>query len=94
MRRSISPDMHRHMRTSIDIPDPLLNKARSVARRRKTTLRSILLEGLREVVEKDMKKPLAYVLPDESFGEKGLVAGLAPADWEQIRLAAYEGRGG
>jgi hypothetical protein len=82
------------MRTSVDIPDPLLNKARSVARKRKTTLRSILLEGLREVLEKERQKRPTYELPDESFGEGGLVEGLAPTDWEQIRATAYEGRGG
>jgi hypothetical protein len=35
------------MRTSIDIPEPLLRRARAVARRRKTTLRAVLLDGLR-----------------------------------------------
>jgi len=83
-----------HMRTSIDIPDPLLHKARSVARSRKTTLRSILLEGLRSVLEREGQKKAPYELPDESFGQDGLVEGLAPTDWEQIRAAAYEGRGG
>jgi hypothetical protein len=82
------------MRTSVDIPDPLLHKARLVARRRKTTLRSILLEGLRRVLEKEGQKKPPYELPDESFGQGGPVEGLAPTDWERIRAIAYEGRGG
>ncbi len=86
--------MYVHMRTSIEIPDPLLRRARSVARKRNTTLRAILLEGLRRVVEQQSSDPKTYELRDESFGRGGLVEGLSATDWEQIRERVYEGRGG
>jgi hypothetical protein len=83
--------MSRHMRTSLDIPDPLLRKAKAVARARKTTLRQLVLEGLRAVVER-AKSP--YKLEDHSFGGRGLVEGVGWDDWEEILRRSYEGRGG
>jgi len=85
--------MRTHMRTSIDIPDPLLKRARSVARKRNTTLRAVLLEGLSRALE-DEGTTAPYSLPDESFGEGGLVEGLSPGEWDRIAALAYEGRGG
>ena len=86
--------MLRHMRPSVEIPDALLRKGRSVARKRRTTLRAILLEGVRKVVDQQSREVRRYVLRDESFGEGGLVEGLSATDWEEIRHRAYEGRGG
>ena len=83
--------MSRHIRTSFDIPDPLLRKAKAVARARKTTLRQLLLEGLRAVVE---ERPAPYRLEDHAFGGKGLVEGLGWDDWDEILRRSYEGRGG
>ena len=84
--------MLRHMRTSIELSDGLLERARRVARKRGTTLRALVEEGLRRIlVEKDLAP--AFRLEDASFGEGGLVDGLAEGDWERIRELSYEGRG-
>ena len=80
------------MRTSLDIPDPLLRKAKALARARRTTLRQLVLEGLRKVVEQPRKGP--QTLEDFSFGGKGLVDGLQWDDWDEILGRSYEGRGG
>jgi hypothetical protein len=80
------------MRTSLDIPDPLLRKAKAVARARKTTVRQLVLEGLRAVVERPAAPP--YRLEDHAFGGKGLAEGLRWDDWEEILRRSYEGRGG
>jgi hypothetical protein len=82
------------MRTSIDIPEPLLRRARAMARRRKTTLKSVLLEGLRLALEGEAASREDYVLPDESFGEGGVNRGGDMGDWEHIRDLVYQGRGG
>jgi hypothetical protein len=81
------------MRTSFDLPDPLLAKARKVARARGTTLRVLVTEGLQMVVDRHDARP-AFRLRDASFGQGGLVDGLDETDWERIRDLAYEGRGG
>lgn len=82
-----------HMRTSIDIPDALLARARRLAEARGTTLREIVLDGLRTVVEQSPRKTASFRLRDASFGDGGLTEGLHEADWERIRDLAYEGRG-
>jgi len=82
------------MRTSIDIPEPLLRRARASARKRKTTLRAVLLDGLRRALDDDASGGGPYVLPDESCGEGGVHEGIALDDWDRLRELAYDGRGG
>lgn len=81
-----------HMRTTIDLSDALLTRAKRLARQRGTTVRALVEEGLRKVL--DEQQPGAYRMPDASFGRGGLVDGLDAGDWERIRELAYEGRGG
>jgi hypothetical protein len=82
-----------HMRTTIDLPDALFAKAKRAARARNTTLRTLVIEGLRLVTARDAAAP-RFRLADASFGDGGLVDGLAETDWERIRDLAYEGRNG
>lgn len=89
---SISSDMVTHMKTTIEISDPLLEEAKRVAAREKTTLRSLVEAGLR-VVLRDRRRRTRFRLRDASFRGKGLSPEFANADWERIREAAYEGRG-
>jgi hypothetical protein len=49
----IPDSMLRHMRTSVVISDALLEKARKVMAKRRVTLRSLVEEGLRRVLEGD-----------------------------------------
>jgi hypothetical protein len=81
------------MRTSIDMPDALLAKAKLVARRRGTTLRELVIEGLHAVVDRQARAP-RFQLRDASFGKGGLVEGLDETDWDRLRELSYEGRGG
>jgi hypothetical protein len=80
------------MRTSIDIPDPLLRRARKLARARGTTLRQLFLDGLRFVVERDSGGS-PYQMKDCSFGEGGLADGLSWTDSERMNELAYGDRG-
>jgi hypothetical protein len=82
-----------HMRTTIDVPDALFAKAKRAARARNTTLRTLVIEGLRLVTARDAT-PARFRLADASSGDGGLVDGLAETDWERIRDLAYEGRSG
>jgi hypothetical protein len=78
------------MRTSFDIPEPLLRRARKLARDRGVTLRQVLLDGLQSAVER-AAAPHAYRMKDFSFGKEGLVHGLCWGD-ERLDEIAYGDR--
>lgn len=86
-------EMLTHMRTTLDLPAPLLRKARQVARQRKATFRALMTDALRRYLQEPSSKQSPFKLPDRSFQGDGLVAGLPETDWERIRELAYEGRG-
>jgi len=86
-------DMLKHMRTTLDLPDPLLRKAQKVARQRKVTFRALMADALRHYLDEQPSRQKPFTLPDRSFKGDGLVAGLSETDWEQIRDLSYEGRG-
>ena len=88
-----SGDMLLHMRTSIDLSDALFRRAKRVANKRQTTLKNLVEDGLRKVLDED-KPERKFQLLDASFGDGGLVEGLSETNWEKIRGLSYEGRGG
>jgi hypothetical protein len=81
-----------HMKTTVELSDALLEEAKSVATRERTTLRAIVEEGLREVLKK-RKRRGAFRLRKASFRGKGLQPGLTEGSWETVRDLIYEGRG-
>lgn len=84
--------MGAHMKTTIEIADSLLEDARKLAVRERTTLRALIEQGLRRLLaERSGKKP--FRLRRVTFRGKGLQAGVADATWDRIRELAYEGRG-
>ena len=82
--------MGTHMKTTIEIADPLFAAAKEVAEREGTTLRALVEEGLRAVLAgKTQAKP--FKLRDMSFkGGQGLAPGFAEGGWEAIRDAIYD----
>jgi hypothetical protein len=82
------------MRTTIEMPDSLLKKAKKLASEHGTTLREVVIEGVRLMLERHRKEPSRFALRDASFGHGGLAEGIVETDWEKIRELAYEGRGG
>jgi len=82
-----------HMKTTLEISDPLLEEAKRVAAREKTTLRSLVEAGLRTVL-RERKRRARFRLRDASFRGTGLAKEFQGADWDRIRDAAYETRGG
>jgi hypothetical protein len=81
-----------HMKTTVEIPDPLLAEAKAIAAKEKTTVKALLEEGLRKVIT-DRKKHRPFRLKDGSFGGRGLQPEFVDGDWSKIRGAIYEGRG-
>ncbi len=80
------------MKTTVEIPDPLLEAAKETARREKTTLRALLVEGLTLVLAR-RKKRSRFRLRDASVDGRGLEPGIREGDWSAIRDLIYEGRG-
>ena len=85
--------MGTHMKTTVDIPDELVARAKAVAARERTTFRRVLIDGLRDVVERRTRRA-GFRLRRASFKGKGLQPEFAAGSWEEIREAAYRGRGG
>jgi hypothetical protein len=77
------------MKTTIEISDSLFAEARSLAESERTTLRNLVEDGLRVVIQqKKQRKP--FRLRDGSVGGKGLRPGMS---WSAARDMIYEGRG-
>jgi hypothetical protein len=81
------------MKTTVEIPDALLEEARKLAAREGTTLRALMEQGLRRVVA-ERRRAAAFRLRKASFKGDGLQPAVAGAPWERVRDLAYEGRGG
>jgi len=81
------------MKTTIDIADPLLRRARKLAVRRNTTLRAVVEQALRETLERESRSPREQRLEVRTFRGRGLQSGLGWTGWSAWRDLAYEGRG-
>lgn len=81
-----------HMKTTIDIADGLLARAKAQAAREDTTLKSLAEEGLQMVLKERSRRKATRVQPVTVSGD-GLQPEYADADWNKIRAAAYEGTG-
>jgi Arc/MetJ family transcription regulator len=79
------------MKTTIDIAEPLLQRAKRVAREEGTTLRALVEQGLREVLKS--RRQRAFTLRRASFKGEGLQAPFRDAPWADVRDTIYEGRG-
>ncbi len=77
------------MKTTVDLPEPLLREAQKLARREHTTLKALIEAGLRGVVsERSREQP--FELADASVDGRGLQTAFRDAGWEQVRDAIYE----
>jgi hypothetical protein len=85
--------MGTHMKTTVEISDALLEAAKAEAGQRGTTLRSLLEEGLRHVLD-EAPAVRHFTLPDASVSGRGLAPGVREGSWDAVRALIYEGRGG
>ncbi len=81
------------MKTTVEISDPLAEEAKAVARREKTTLRALIEAGLHHVL-RERRRRSSFQLRDASFPGQGLQPEFREGEWQRVREAAYEGRGG
>jgi len=81
------------MKTTIEITDALLAEAREVAAREQASVRALVEEGLRRVLD-DRRRRGEFRLRKASFKGRGLQPDAAALEWDAIRERSYEGRGG
>ena len=76
------------MKTTLDIQDELLARAKQHARRTGRPLRAVVEEGLRQVLSNSApRRP--YRLPDHSVGESGGRDPLESYSWQDLRGVIY-----
>ena len=86
--------MGAHMKTTIDIADPILLEAKRVASREGVTVRSMVEAGLRAQLTQRAQRPVPFKLRQASFKGRGLHDQAKGKPWHELRELAYAGRGG
>ncbi|MCY3813116.1 MAG: DUF2191 domain-containing protein [Gammaproteobacteria bacterium] len=80
------------MKTTIELPDALLEQVRGVARREGTTLRGLVEEGLQRSLEA-RRKAVQRNLDFPTYGGSGLTTEFEGAAWNRLRDEIYRERG-
>jgi hypothetical protein len=78
------------MKTTVEIPDALLDRARRHARRTGRPVRVLIEEGLRLVLQAEAHR-VPYRLPDRSVGVPGGTNPLELLSWHELRDEIYGG---
>lgn len=82
------------MKTTIELPDDLLERGKAVARRENSTLKALIEEGLRLALrERARARKRAAPFAVQPFHGDGLSPEFADAGWERIRDEIYLDRG-
>ena len=76
------------MKTTVEIQGALLERAKRHARKTGKSLRALIEEGLRRVLD-DEGQPSGYRLPDRSVGEAGGPNPLERMSWQDLRDEIY-----
>ncbi|MCY4199348.1 MAG: DUF2191 domain-containing protein [Gammaproteobacteria bacterium] len=75
------------MKTTIELPDGLLEHAKRLARQEGTSLRRLFEEGLHRVFHARRKNMARRQLDIPSYGGSGLTQEFEGAEWNKIRDA-------
>jgi len=79
------------MKTTLEISDVLLERAKAQARKSGKTLRALVEEGLRLVLDA-RPATFRYQVPDRSVGKRGGPNPLESLSWQELRDEMYGGR--
>ena len=80
------------MKTTIELPDTLIEQARRVAQREGATLRALVEEGLQRSLEA-RRQAARRQLDFPSYGGDGLTDEFRGAQWSRIRDEIYREHG-
>ena len=81
------------MKTTVDISDTLHEEARKIAAAENSSIKALIEEGLRKVME-ERKQRGHFKLRKATFKGQGLQTNMDGATWDEIRDKIYAGRGG
>ena len=81
------------MKTTVDISDALLEAAKRRAAQRGTTLRALIEEGLREVLDPGTPAE-GFHLRDATVSGLGVRPEIREGSWEALADRIHDGRGG
>lgn len=76
------------MKTTIDIKDDLLLRAKALARETGRPLRAVVEDGLRAALSV-AEEPATYTLPDRSVGDESADDPLERLSWQDLRAEIY-----
>jgi hypothetical protein len=76
------------VKTTVEIQDALLERAKRHARRSGRPLRAVIEEGLRRVLS-ERPAAAAYALPDASVGDPAAADPLEALSWQDLRGEIY-----
>ncbi len=80
--QAILSDMVTHMKTTIDIADAILDDARALAAARHQTLKNLVEEGLRLVLERQgQRQPQSW--QPQVFDGDGFAPGVDATSWQR-----------
>jgi hypothetical protein len=79
------------MKTTIDVADDLMERARQHARRTGQPVRALVEEGLRLVLQAE-RAPARFRLADRSVGDPHAANPLDAFSWQDLRDEIYRGR--
>ncbi len=81
------------MKTTVELPEALLKRAKRLAAREGTTIRALIEESLRRVLA-ERERASTFELRPVTFRGEGLSPEAREGGWDAIRDRIYEGRGG
>jgi hypothetical protein len=76
------------VKTTLDIHDALLLRAKRLSRRTGRPLRALVEDGLRRVLDSQPRQPV-YQLPDRSVGDPAARNPLEQLSWQDLRDEIY-----
>ena len=81
------------MKTTVEIGDRILARAKKLAAARGVPLRSVMETALQQYIRQAAPAAKGFRLEDRSFTGHGLQPGVDLGDWPAMRGVIYEGRG-
>lgn len=77
------------MKTTVEIQDKLLKRAQKLASAKGSTLRALIEEGLRRVLDDGNAPRPRFSLKDKSVGTRGGHDPLQSLAWDELRSEIY-----
>jgi hypothetical protein len=73
------------VKTTVDIAETMLREAKLIAAREGTTLKALVEEGLRHVIDERREQTTSFRLRDVRYGSGVGAPGIDPNDWMSIK---------